>query len=138
MSVLVLLDCYLLLGGTAYQAQLTKAETDASVVNIDTTAFGTAGGWTTVTGGLKSAKLALDFNNDYTATTGLDAILFGFFGTVQTFELRPTSSARSTANPGYTGSILVDTLQMIAGKVGDLAVQSITWPCSGQVLRQTS
>lgn len=137
MAVTVLLDCFLLLGGTSYSTQLVKAETDATVVDLDTTAFG-GSGWTSVTGGLKSAKMSFDFNNDYTATTGLDAVLWGLFGTTPTVELRPTSSARSTANPAYTGTVLVDDLKMIAGKVGDLAVQSISWPCSGVVLRQTS
>lgn len=138
MAVTVLLDCYLLLAGTSYQSQLVKAQFDATVVNLDTTTMGAAAGWTTVTGGLKSGKASFDFNNDYTATTGLDAVLWGAFGTVITFELRPTSGARAPGNPAYTGSVLIDTLQPIAGKVGDLAVQSISWPCSAQVLRQTS
>lgn len=137
MAAFPLLDCFLLLGGTSYSTQLVKAETDATVVDLDTTAFG-GSGWTTVAGGLKSAKMSLDFNNDYTAVTGLDAVLWGLLGTTPTIEIRPTSSARSTGNPAYTGLVLVDDLKMISGKVGDLAVQSISWPCSGVVLRQTS
>jgi len=137
MAVVVLTDCYSLLNATNWSTQIVKVGIDATVVDLDTTAFG-GSGWTTTVGGLKSAKISIDFNQDYTATTGLDAVWWPLFGTVVTFEFRPTSAARSTANPAYTGSFLVDDWQPINGKVGDLGTVSITWPVTGVVTRATS
>lgn len=139
MAVVVLTDAFSLLNATNWSTQVVKLTIDASIVDLDATAFG-GSGWTATVGGLKSGKVSLDFNQDYTATTGLDAVwgLGGLFGTTVTFEFRPTSAARSTANPAYTGSFLVDEWQPINGKVGDLATLSVTWPATGVVLRQTS
>lgn len=139
MAVTVLLDVLTLLAGTSYETNIVKVTIDAAIVDLDTTAFG-GSGWTTTVGGLKSGKISFDFNQDYTATTGLDAVfgLGGFFGTVQTFECRPTSAARSVGNAAHTGSVLIDGWQPINGKVGDLATLSVTWPATGPVLRATA
>lgn len=137
MATVVLFDVFLLCNAANLETQLVKAEIDATVVDLDSTAFG-GSGWTSVVGGLKSGKISWDFNQDYTATTGLDAVMWPLLGTVVSFEMRPTSSARSTANPAYTGSVLIDDWKPISGKVGDLGVVSVTYPTSGVVLRQTS
>lgn len=137
MAVVVLTDVFILVGATNLELQLVKMEIDLSLVDLDSTAFG-GSGWTSTVGGLKSAKIACDFNQDYTVTTGIDAILFPLFGTIATFEGRPTSAARGTSNPAYTGSLLIDDWKPISGKAGDLAVSSVSWPATGPVLRQTS
>ena len=137
MAVVVLTDVFSLLSATNWSTQVVKVEIDATVVDLDATAFG-GSGWMQRVGGLKDGKIAIDFNQDFTATTGLDAVWFPFLGTLIAFEFRPTSGARSTANPAYTGTFLVDEWKPISGKVGDLATVSVSFPTSGPVLRQTS
>jgi len=139
MAVVVLTDVIGLWGGslTNFETQTVKVTIDATVVDLDATAFG-GSGWVQRVGGLKDGKVDIDFNQDYTATTGLDAVFWGWFGTLQAIEFRPTSGARSTANPAYTGTLLIDDWKPINGKVGDLAVVSVSFPTSGPILRQTS
>lgn len=137
MAVVVLTDVFSLLSATNWSTQIVKVEIDATVVDLDATAFG-GSGWVQRVGGLKDGKCSIDFNQDFTATTGLDAVWWPFLGNLITFEFRPTSAARSTANAAYTGSFLVNEWKPISGKVGDLATVSVTFPTSGVVLRQTS
>ncbi len=138
-NVVVLTDCFSLVNATNWSVQIQQVEIDATIVDLDTTAFG-GSGWAARTGGLKDGSVKLKFLQDYTATTGLDAVLWPLFiaGVPVTFEFRPTSGARSTANPAYTGSLLIKEWKPIVGKVGDLATVDVTFPTSGVVARQTS
>ena len=56
---------------------------------LDTTDFA-SGGWNESIGGLKSGTLTIEFNDDM-ADDALDEDLWGIFGTVVTFTVRPTS-----------------------------------------------
>lgn len=137
MAVVVLLDAFSLLNAANFSTQVVKVEIDATVVDLDATAFG-GSGWVQRVGGLKDGKVSFDFNQDFTPVTGLDAAFWPLLGTLVTFEERATSAARSTANPAYTGSMLIDEWKPISGKVGDISVISVSFPTSGVVLRQTS
>ena len=112
-----------------------KIEVPFSVEDQDTTAFGQT--WHGRVGGLKDAALNISFIQDYIAAN-LDSIFFALLGTVVPFEVRPTSAARGTGNPAYTGSILIKEWKPIMGSVGDLAKLDVSFPTSGTVLRQTS
>lgn len=68
---------------------------------------------------------------------GVDATLFAILGTVQAFEVRANSAARSVTNPGYTGSMII-TDYKIGAKIGAAVVVSYTAKISGPVARQTS
>lgn len=135
MAVLALVDTYVELNSVDMSAFVTGVELDAEVVDLTTTNFG-SGGWDERIGGLKSGTLQISFNDDFAATT-VDDRLWPLFGTVVTFEIRPTAAAVSTTNPSYTGSVLVNELSPVAGSVGDLATQDLTWPVSGVVTRAT-
>ncbi len=113
----------------------TSVTTDFDVADLETTAFGDT--WTTHIGGLKSGSVSLNFHQDY-ASSSVDATLWGAFGTVVTVVLKPTSGAVSATNPSFTFSVLVTQVQPINASVGDLAVQSVTWPISDSVTRATS
>jgi hypothetical protein len=67
----------------------------------------------------------------------VDVTLWPLLGTVTTFEIRPTSGARSATNPAYTGSVLISK-HGLGGQLGALAPLSVTYPTSGTVSRQTS
>lgn len=135
MANYVFVDGFLLVNAVNWSTACKKITLNATVVDQKNTAFGST--WESRLGGLKDGKLTLQFNQDF-AAAGLDATIWALLGTVQTFEIRSTSGARSTTNAAYTGSVLINDWSPIDGAVGDLADLSITWPTSGTVLRQTS
>jgi hypothetical protein len=131
----VLTDAFILINAGNVSDHGNKVEIPVSVQDKDTTTFGQT--WINRVGGLRDASVAIEFLNDFVAAQ-LDSIFWPLLGTVVTFEIRPTSAARSTGNPAYTGSILIKEWKPIMGKVGDLAAVSVSFPTSGAVLRQTS
>lgn len=128
-------DYKLLVNAVDMSAMANKVTLKLAAAELTNTAFGAT--YNSKLGGLKDGTLDVEFNQDFAAAQ-VDATLFPILGTVVTFELRPTSGARSATNPGYTGSVLIKEYAPIDGKVGDLAVNSASWPTSGAVLRQTS
>lgn len=137
MPAMVLTAAYLNLTGpgTVHNA-MSKIELTAEVEEKDVTVF-TSLGWKEVTGGLKSGSIAVVFKNDFT-DDAIDEDLWAVFGTVIAFEVRATQSAVGVSNPKYTGSVLIKQLTPIAGAVGDVAEQSLTWTTSGAITRATA
>ncbi len=131
----VLTDAYIVVSGNTVSDHANKVSINTTVAENKTTAFGQT--WETRTGGLKDGTVDLDFFNDFVAAN-LDSIFWPLLGTVVTFEVRPTSAARSTGNPGYTGSLWIKEWKPISGSVGGLATTSVSFPTSGTVSRQTS
>jgi len=136
MAKLVLTNAVVKINGTDYSANVNQVELSLAADEIDTTSF-SATGWRTVTGGLKSGSVTISFHNDY-AVSGLDSTLFGLFNTAATFVVLPNGTAASTINPGYTFEALVNNLTPVSGSVGDLAVQNLTLPITGEVTRATA
>ncbi|MFM9643135.1 phage tail protein [Streptomyces turgidiscabies] len=136
MAFMVLTTEYVALNSTDLSAYANKGELTVEVDEKDVTTYGSAG-WKSVIGGLKSGTLAIEFKQDF-AASALDSILWPLFGTVVTFEVRPTSSAVGTSNPKWTGSVLIKELKPISGGVGDEATQSVSFPTSGAVTRATA
>jgi hypothetical protein len=132
---IVLTDAFILINASNVSSYATSVELDVTVDDKETTAFGATAH--TRIGGLKDGSIKVDFNQDVTAA-GLDSIMWPLVGTVVTFEVRPTSSARSTSNPAYTGSVLVSGWNPLGNKVGDVATVSVQFPTTGAVTRQTS
>lgn len=131
----VLTDAFILINAGNVSDHGNKVEIPVTVQDKDSTTFGQT--WVNRVGGLKDAQLSIDFLNDFVAAQ-LDSIFWPLLGTVVTFEIRPTSAARGTGNPAYTGSILIKEWKPVMGKVGDLVTVSVSFPTSGAVLRQTS
>ena len=82
-------------------------------------------------GGLESSTISVDFLND-DASASVMQTLNTLVGTVAKFKvIQTTGSAVGASNPMWTGLVLVNKLTPIAGKVGDVAVQSLTFTVSG-------
>lgn len=113
----------------------TSVSLPITAAELENTAFGST--YRSRIGGLKDAKLDIEWNEDF-ASAQTDALLFPLLGTVVTFEVRPTSGARSATNPAYTGSVLISQYTPLDSKVGDLANFKTSWATSGTILRQTS
>jgi hypothetical protein len=135
MAKFVATDYKVTVNGTNLSSSLTSVDLSLSADEVDTTTFG--GEWRTVTGGLKSGSITLNFNQDFAAGS-VDATLFPLFNTAATVVITPTSSAVSATNPSYTAIALVNSYQPFASSVGDLATLSVTWPTSGTVTRATA
>jgi len=135
MAKFVATDYKVTVNGTNLSSSLTSVDLSLSADEVDTTTFG--GEWRTVTGGLKSGSITLNFNQDFAAGS-VDATLFPLFNTAATVVITPTSATVSATNPSYTVVALANSYQPFASSVGDLATLSISWPTSGTVARATA
>ena len=134
-------------GGSTY-VDLTDHVTSITINRqfdeLDVTAMGATGH--SFIAGLESSTISIDFLND-DATGQVMQILNTLVGNVAPFKIVQTATAigalTSTAtisatNPLYSGSVLVNKLTPIAGKIGDVAVQSLTFTVSGAITVATS
>jgi hypothetical protein len=133
MAAIVLINPVVTIAGVVMSQYVTEVSIDIEADDVETTNFGT-NGWRTRIGGLKGGEVSVTFNDDYAATT-VDDRVWGWFGTVVTFNAKATNAATSATNPEYQMSALVDEMVPVGGKVGDLAQQSVSWPISGAVTR---
>jgi hypothetical protein len=137
MAKSVMLASMLIVGGTDISAYCSRIEVSLEAESKDTTTFG-SGGWHEELSGIKSGTIAVTFKQDM-AAAALDSILFGFFGTLQTAEVRMNNGARAVGNPAYLSSVNVRQYNPITGSVGDTAeTGGLTWPTSGAVTRVTA
>lgn len=135
MAVFAYTDGFVLINAINFSTWTKSVSLDVDVDDLDTTAMG-AGGWRSRIGGLRTGTLALTLLNDFAAAT-VDDRLWPLLGTVVSFEVRPTTAARSATNPALTGSILVAEYSF-GGSVGDVAEFSASFPTTGAVVRATS
>lgn len=86
--------------------------------------------------GLKSGDLALMLDNDM-AVASLDETMWALFiaSAAVSFEVRATSAARSTSNPGYTGNLVLTNWTPVSGAPGDVNQFSVTYPTTGAIVR---
>jgi len=129
-------------GGSTYidlTDHVTSITINRQFDELDVTAMGATGH--SFIAGLESSTISIDFLND-DATASVMQTLNAVVGYVVPFKIAQTVSAigagTSTAtisatNPLYTGSILVNKLTPVAGKIGDVAVQSLTFTVSGAI-----
>ncbi len=136
MAKMVLTAAYVAINSVDISDHTSKAELAVEVEEKDVTTFASAG-WVEVLGGLKSGTLALTLKQD-PADNDLDEDMWALLGTVVTFEVRLTQSAVGVSNPKYTGSVLMNGWQPVAGSVGDVAEVSVSFPTSGAVTRATA
>ena len=94
--------------------------------------------------GLESSSISVDFLND-DATAQVMTTLNAIVGTNAKFKIlqttvpgTPTTGTPSATNPLYSGLVLVNKLTPVAGKVGDVAVQSLTFTVSGAITVATT
>lgn len=135
MAKFVATDHKITINSTDFSTSLHSVDLTIQSDEVDTTTFG--GAWKSVTGGLKSGSLKLNFYQDFGASS-VDATLWPLLNSLATVVISPTSSAVSATNPAYTAICLVSQYQPFASTVGDLATLAVTWPTSGTVSRATA
>jgi hypothetical protein len=133
MAVTVITGAYLAVGGIDLTEFLESVELSIDVDDIDSTTMATAG-WKGHAAGLRGGSLTINLQADY-ADTKSDDRIWGWLGTTQTFEVRPTQAVAGANNPKYTGSVVVLQHRAVPATVGQKAVLSLTWPVTGAVVR---
>lgn len=137
MAKQVLLNCYVEINSVDQSASVSKVELDDQFEEKETTNFASAGA-KEVIGGLESGTIGITFKNDY-AGGALDATMWALRRSVVGFKVRPEKNVVvSSANPQYSGSMLVNQWKPIAGAVGDLAEVDVSFPMSGAMARATT
>jgi len=109
---------------------------------LDVTAMGATGH--SFIAGLESSTISVDFLND-DATAQVMTTLNTLVGTNAKFKIvqttipgTPTTATVSATNPLYSGLVLVNKITPVAGKVGDVAVQTLTFTVSGAITVATT
>lgn len=134
MAKIVLTNAAITIGTTNISQYVASVTLTTSAAEVETTSFGSGGAVTRV-GGLKDGSLALDIHQGYPT---VDALLYPLLGSTVAFQVLPNGTAAGTANPRYSGTVLITELTPIAGAVGELATMSVTFPISGTVTRGTA
>ena len=138
MAKIVIQDPVVTLAGGTVSANVAQCSIALEADDVETTSFGSAGGFRERIGGLKSGTVSFDFHNDYTAGA-LDSILFPLLGGTVAVTVRPGGTAAvGSANPEYRFTALCTEVSPIDSAVGDLASQSVSWPITGAVTRATA
>lgn len=136
MAILVFTDCYVLINAVNISDHVKSATLSYSAAMLD----GTAMTLTTKknVAGLLEWGLEVEVLNDY-AVSSIDATMFALVGAAAfAVEVRPTSGARSTSNPGYTGTGVLASYDPISAKIGDLATAKISIKSSTLLVRNTA
>jgi len=126
--------------GTTYvdlTDHVTQLTINRGFDELDVTAMGALGH--AFIAGLESSTISVDFLND-DATAQVMTTLNTLVGTNAKFKIlqttvpgTPSTGTPSATNPLYSGLVLVNKLTPVAGKVGDVAVQSLTFTVSGAI-----
>ena len=115
------------------------ATINRSFDELDVTSMGELGH--SFIAGLESSTVSIDLLND-DSTGQVMQVLNGLVGTNAAFKMLQTVTAIgaltstgtvSATNQLYTGNLLINKITPIAGKVGDVAVQSLTFTVSGSI-----
>lgn len=136
MAVLALTALHLTWNSVDLTDHIKSATLALEAAALDSTAMGDS--WVENTGGLKSGTLNIEVMDDF-ALSSIDATIWAAFlaGTAVPFIIRPTTSAVSTTNPNYTGSVLPNRYTL-GGALGELAMKSLEYPVTGAVARATA
>jgi predicted secreted protein len=135
MAKQVFTNAYVTVNGTDLSDHIGAVTIDTSADEIETTAFGTAG-WRSRVSGLKDGSIQLDWHQDFAASS-VDSILNTAFGSVGTVVVIPNGTVASATNPRYTIPAVISSYSPVAGSVGDLLTFSTTWAFAGAMTRGT-
>jgi hypothetical protein len=129
----VLFDAFILINANNLSDHIQKIDPGFTFEDLDATAFGQTAH--VRRNGLQDGSVAITFLNDFTAAN-LDAIMWPLAGGLPvSFEIRPTSAARSATNPAMIGNLLINSWKPISGDVGKLVTVDVSYPTSGLTTR---
>ena len=138
MARLVLTNAFVSINGVNLSDHIASVTLTTTDDVIETTAFGTTA--RTRIGGLADNSVALEFHQDYAASS-VEATINGstsLVGTVTAVVVKPNGSTTGSDNPAYSFNALVSEWTPLNGAVGELATASVTWPIDGNITKAVS
>jgi hypothetical protein len=133
MARIVLTDAVVTLNSVDLSSYVASVTLNTGQDVVETTAFSAQGARTRVAG-LKDHSVTLEFHQDFDASA-VEATIYPLIGTETTLIVKPTSGAISATNPAY---LMVSEWTPINGAVGELSTASVTWPVSGQIVKDVT
>lgn len=138
MAKYVLTDPVIVFAGSTITSSCASVTISLEADDVETTAFGAAGGYRTRIGGLKQGTVDFEMHQDFGAS-GIDQLFFPNLGGTVAVSVRPGGTAAvSATNPEYSFDVLVTEYSPVDGAVGDLSTTSVSLPITGEVTRGTS
>ena len=138
MAKIVIQNPVVTLAGGTVSASVAQCTIAIEADDVETTSFGSTGGWRERIGGLKAATVSFDFHQDY-AAGAIDSVVYPLIGGTAAVTVRPQGTAAvGTANPEYRFTALVTEYSPVDSAVGDLATFCVSWPVTGEVTRATA
>jgi hypothetical protein len=134
MARTVLTNAYVKIANVDFSDYIASIEFSDEAEEIETTAFGQTG--RTRVGGLRDQSVSLDFHQNFDPTE-VDETIGALVGGTAAIEFAPKGTAIGSANPKWSGSVLI-TEWGFGGGVGELATVSVTWPVNGVLARGTA
>jgi hypothetical protein len=132
MARLVLTNAFISINGVNLSDHIASVTLTTSDDVIETTAFGTSA--RTRVGGLADNSVALEFHQDYAASS-VEATIYPLVGTTTAVVVKPNGATTASDNPAYSFTCLVAEWTPLNGAVGELATASVTWPISGDITK---
>ena len=138
MAKYVLTDPVIEFAGSTITSSCASVTISLEADDVETTAFGAAGGYRTRIGGLKSGTVDFEMHQDF-GSGGIDSLFFPNLGGTVAVKVRPGGTAAiSATNPEYQFDVLVTEYSSVDGAVGDLSTVSVSLPITGEVTRATA
>lgn len=126
MAIFTLTDAYVSINGVTLSDHAKSVTVEDTRAQVDVTAFGATN--TTYQKGLGDGTITVEFYQDFAASKTHATLQPLISSTTPiTVEIRATSSARSTTNPGIVMTALLFNYNALAGSVGDASTFSATF-----------
>ena len=122
MSAIVLKNAQVILNAVDLSNHVKQVTITYKSTALDNTAMGN--NTKSSMGGLLEWSMSIDFFQDFSAAE-VDATVFPLIGTTCTIDVKPVNGARSSTNPSYYGTCLVESYEPIAGSVGQEAMTKV-------------
>lgn len=131
MAVIVYTDGYIVVNAVNLSSRCVELTVDDGYDEVDVKAMSNTAGNTTV--GMKNQMITAKFIQDY-AASNVHATLNAAQGTGVTVAARPTSGAKATTNPEWSGTLILTKYQPIGAKVGDKQIVTAQFKTQGTAL----
>lgn len=132
---LTIKDPDITLDGDNVSEFIKSVTVNSEFADNDVTTFASGGAVERIAG-LEDGSLDLEFVSSFDAGES-DALLWAIRGQVVPFTVRMKEAAVSTANPIFSGKVLINA-HSVGGSVGDAAASSVSFPFSGPLSRATA
>ena len=135
MAGIVLDNAQVILNSVDLSNHVKQVQITYKAAALDNTAMGDT--TKTSMGGLLDWTMSIDFYQDFTLAE-VDATIFPLIGTTCVIDVKAVNGARSSTNPSFTGTCLVESYEPLSGSVGQEAMTKVSLVAAGPLSRATS